>query len=299
MPAMESGENGAGETVDTDLGPVGLVRAGSGPPVLMIHGTPGGTDSSLAMGRFLVAGGFHLIAPARPGYPGTELGERQTIDDQADLHAALLDALGIERAAVITWSGGGPSGYRLAVRHPEKVSALTGFASVSKRYTPPDESLDERLIENTSAGNWLLRMLARHAPKSTVSSTLAAEGDLDRKELKALVEEAMSDEDERNVVLTMAMVVADHKNRVGGMENDLARFGKIEDLQLERITAPSLIIHGTADIDVTPDHGDHATATIPGADFLAMDRGTHLSLFVHPEAGAARQRVLDHFRPVT
>ena len=118
MPAMESGENGAGETVDTDLGPVGLVRAGSGPPVLMIHGTPGGTDSSLAMGRFLVAGGFHLIAPARPGYPGTELGGRQTIDDQADLHAALLDALGIERAAVITWSGGGPSGYRLAVRHP-------------------------------------------------------------------------------------------------------------------------------------------------------------------------------------
>lgn len=293
---MDSAEASPQEIVDTDLGPVAFARSGSGFPVLMVHGSPGGTDSSLAMGKFLTEGGFELIAPARPGYPGTGLDDRTTIDQQADLHAALLDALGIGKAALLTWSGGGPSGYRLAVRHPDRVSALTGFASVSRKYMPPKESLDERLIENTSAGNWLLRFLADHAPKSTVSSTLAAEGDLDRKELKALVDEAMENEDEKNVVLTMARVVADHANRVAGLENDMARFGEIEDLELEKIGAPALIIHGTADVDVTPDHGDHAAATIPGADFLAMAKGTHLSLFVHPDARDAQQRVLKLFR---
>ena len=293
---METDASALTESIKTDFGTVGLARRGSGPPVLFIHGSPGGSDSSLAMGSFLVEAGFELIAPARPGYPGTDLGELGGIDDQADLHAALLDALGIEKAAVITWSGGGPSGYRLAVRHPGKVAALTGFASVSKQYTPPKEGLDEKLIENTSAGNWLLRFLADHAPKSTVSSTLAAEGDLDRKDLKALVEEAMNDESEREVVLTMARVVADHANRAGGLENDMARFSEIENLELEKVSAPSLIIHGTADVDVTPDHGDHAAATIPGADFIGMEGGTHLSLFVHPEAKSVQQRVLDHFR---
>ena len=114
--------------------------------------------------------------------------------------------------------------------------------------------------------------------------------------MKALVDEAMENEDEKNVVLTMARVVADHANRVAGLENDMARFGEIEDLELEKIGAPALIIHGTADVDVTPDHGDHAAATIPGADFLAMAKGTHLSLFVHPDARDAQQRVLKLFR---
>lgn len=293
---MESAEAAPQETIKTELGTVAFAREGSGPPVLFVHGSPGGTDSSLTMGRFLVEAGFELIAPARPGYPGTLLGDLTGIDDQADLHAALLDALGINAAAVITWSGGGPSGYRLAVRHPEKVRALTAFASVSQKYTPPKEGIDEKLIENSSAGNWLLRFLADHAPKSTVSSTLAAEGDLSRKELRALVEQAMEDESQVDVVLTMAKVVADHANRAAGLENDMARFGEIEDLELKKISAPSLVIHGTADVDVTPDHGDHAAATIPGADFLAMEKGTHLSLFVHPEAGAAQQKVLELFR---
>ncbi len=82
------------ETVETALGPVELVRQGTGPPVLMIHGTPGGWDSSVAMGRFLVEAGCELIAPARPGYQDTPLDGRAAIDEQADLHAALLDALG-------------------------------------------------------------------------------------------------------------------------------------------------------------------------------------------------------------
>src|SRR3954471_3750344 len=121
------------EIVQTALGPVEVARRGSGSPVLFVHGTPGGFDSSLAMGRFLDEAGFEVIAPSRPGYLGTPLEGRESIDGQADLHAALLDALGHERAGLICWSGGGPSTYRLAVRHPERVSSLVAAAAASRQ----------------------------------------------------------------------------------------------------------------------------------------------------------------------
>src|SRR3954453_598194 len=174
------------ETVQTSLGPVEVGRSGSGPPVLFVHGTPGGSDSSLVMGRFLADAGFEVIAPSRPGYLGTPLAGQESIDDQADLHAALLESLGHERAGVVCWSGGGPSSYRLAVRHPERVSALVAFAAVSGQIDEPREGFEERLMMTTGFGNWVLREMAAPLPKSTVSATLGAEGDVTKDELKAL-----------------------------------------------------------------------------------------------------------------
>ena len=284
------------ETVETALGPVEVARDGDGPPVLMIHGTPGGWDSSLAMGRFLVDAGFALIAPARPGYQGTPLDGRVSIDEQADLHAALLEALGHSTAGVVAWSGGGPSGYRLAVRHPERVSALVAAAAVSQAYEPLDEDLETRLMLKTTPGNWVLRVLAAHAPKATVAATLKAEGDLSKDELKALTAEAMGDEPQREVVLTMADVVGDYAGRRDGIDNDWAQFGLITSLELERIATPALVVNGDADSDVPPAHSDFAAATIPGAERIVMERGTHLCLWVHPDAEATQARAIEVLR---
>lgn len=284
-------------TVGTPLGTIEVARVGAGPPVMVIHGTPGGSDSSVAMGRFLVDAGFEVIAPSRPGYLGTPLDGRRSIDDQGELLAALLDALGLERAGLLTWSGGGPSGYRLAVLHPDRVSALVAFAAVSQRYPEPRESLDERLLTKTGVGNWLLRFLTQHAPKSMVTQTLKAEGNLSKDELKGLIAETFEDDRMLEVVLTMANVVGDYAHRGAGVDNDWARFAEIESLDLQNVKAPTLVISGTADSDVPPQHSDYAAATIPGAERLVMERGTHLSLFVHPDSAAAQRRALEMLRP--
>ena len=272
------------QTIETHKGPIDIGRRGAGPPVLFVHGTPGGADSSLAMGWFLAEAGFEVIAPSRPGYLGTPLAGREEIDQQAHLLAALLDALGHERAGIVSWSGGGPSGYRLSVLHPERVSALVPFATVSKTYLPPKANVSERLMEKTTFGNWLLRFMTAHAPRSTVSATLKAEGDLSKEQLKDLTAEVMDSEAERTVVLTMAEVVADYEHRKVGVENDLSQFAKIESLELERIVAPTLVVVGSADIDVPTEHSQHAASAISGAEMLVMDGGTHLSLFAHPDA---------------
>jgi pimeloyl-ACP methyl ester carboxylesterase len=132
-----------------------------------------------------------------------------------------------------------------------------------------------------------------------ISATLDAEGDLSKAELKQLVAAAVANDRARDVVLTMANVVADRAHRREGIENDLARFAAIESLELEKINAPTLIISGTADIDVSPDHSTHAAETIPGAERLVLDRGTHLCLFVHPDANAAQARVIAKLRANT
>jgi pimeloyl-ACP methyl ester carboxylesterase len=284
------------DVVETARGPIEVARHGSGPPVLFVHGSPGGADSSVAMGRFLVDAGFALIAPSRPGYLGTPLEGRETIDDQADLLAALLDALEVERCGVVMWSGGGPSGYRLAVRHPGRVRALVPFSAVSHDYHLEDEDLNSRLFMTTRPGNWVLQFLADHAPKTTIAETLKAEGDLTRGELKALVDEVVRDDRQSDVVLTMAHVCADYAHRKAGMDNDFARFAAIESLELERIAAPTLVVNGDADTDVVPGYSDHAAATFPGGQRLVMARGTHLCLFAHPQCAAAQAQVVEHLR---
>lgn len=283
------------EIVETSLGPVEVGRQGSGDPVLFIHGTPGGHDVSLVMGRFLVDAGFEVIAPSRPGYLGTPLLDRQSIDAQADLMAALLDALGHSECRLLTWSGGGPAGYRLAVRHPDRVRSLVALNAVSEAYFPEKESPIARLMMETTIGNSMLHILAQHAPRTTMMETLLAESTLSKDELKGLLDEAMNDIDERDVVWSLAGVAGDWTHRQAGVENDLECFAAIDSLGLEQIQVPTLIIGGDADGDIPPGHSDHAAATIPAAEHLVMSDGSHICLFVHPEARAVQARVIELF----
>jgi pimeloyl-ACP methyl ester carboxylesterase len=284
------------QTVRTSRGDVALTRAGSGPPVLVVHGTPGGVDCSLTMSRFLVDAGFEAIAPARPGYPGTPLGSGRTIDEQADLHEALLDELGLDRVGVLAWSGGGPSSYRLAIRHPERVGSLVVFAGVSGHYVSPHLDAASRFALNTAAGNAVLRMLARRAPKSAISGTLAAEGELSKQELKRQVACVLEDPEQREFVLVMTRIAGDARHRRFGIDNDRDCFGSIDSLELDRVGVPTLLIHGDADTDVSPMHSKRAAEQIPGAEHLEIVCGTHFALFAHPEAADAQARAIEVLR---
>jgi pimeloyl-ACP methyl ester carboxylesterase len=97
------------------------------PVVLLLHGFP----TSSFMFRELIprlADKFRVIAPDLPGFGFTEVPEKRkytySFDALARTMEAFTDALGLSRYAIYVFDYGAPTGFRLAMAHPERVSAI-------------------------------------------------------------------------------------------------------------------------------------------------------------------------------
>ena len=217
--------------VDTSLGKVEYLDHGDGPPVLFVHGSPGGCDQGAVMTEFLVARGFRTVSISRPGYLGSPLTDQVAEpDQQADLELALVDTLGIGTFAVMCWSGGGPSSYRLAAKHPDRVSALVTLAAVSMQYEFANgiNSIEYSLLTG-AVGNWVLKEMVKHAPKSVVGMVASEEGDLTKEQAHALTEHIWNDETKRDFVMKVSATIS---GRHDGLKNDKQHFPEIGDLGL-------------------------------------------------------------------
>lgn len=109
--------------VPTAQGQVGVDEAGSGVPVLLLHGFP--HDRTLWTAQLATpAAGFRLIAPDLPGFGESSRIPTATLDAWADWCVALLDTLAIERAVVGGLSMGGYLALAIWRRHPQRVRAM-------------------------------------------------------------------------------------------------------------------------------------------------------------------------------
>jgi pimeloyl-ACP methyl ester carboxylesterase len=97
------------------------------PTILLLHGFP----TSSHMYRDLIpalADKFHLIAPDYPGFGYSSMPTvdkfQYTFDHLAEIVDKFITQIGLERYSVYVMDYGAPVGYRLAVKHPEKIEAL-------------------------------------------------------------------------------------------------------------------------------------------------------------------------------
>lgn len=273
---------------------VEYAETGSGPAVLFIHGSPGGSDQGVLMSQFLT-GSHRVVAPSRPGYRGTPLSaETSTPAQQAELAAGLMTDLGIERFHVVCWSGGGPSAYHLAAAHPDRVASVVAIAAVSTSY---DVDLkrrigiaEEKLLMNRF-GRWLAGRLTDGAPKTAVKMLLSEEGDLSRHDVKELTAQVLDDEAQRSFALSLFDTITGP--RKAGFDNDMDQYASLT-LPLAAVTAPVLLVHARTDADVDYSHSEHASASLPDARLLTIDSGTHVSAWVGPDAADVQAAVLEH-----
>ncbi|WP_376772759.1 alpha/beta fold hydrolase [Ancylobacter sonchi] len=98
-----------------------------GPVVLLLHGFP--TSSHMFRNLIpLLADKYRVIAPDYPGYGQSDAPEHTRFDYSfahfAEMIDTLVQRLGAQRYALYLMDYGAPVGYRLALRHPERVSAL-------------------------------------------------------------------------------------------------------------------------------------------------------------------------------
>jgi pimeloyl-ACP methyl ester carboxylesterase len=99
----------------------------SAPVVLLLHGFP----ASSFMFRELIprlADEFRVIAPDLPGFGFTEVPAKReytySFDALAQTIESFTDALGLKRYAIYVFDYGAPTGFRLAMAHPEQVTAI-------------------------------------------------------------------------------------------------------------------------------------------------------------------------------
>ena len=95
--------------------------------VLLLHGFP----TSSHMFRELIpalADRYHVVAPDLPGFGYTEAPDRATFKYSFDQLAQVVDrfteVVGLRRYAIYVFDYGAPIGFRLALRHPERITAV-------------------------------------------------------------------------------------------------------------------------------------------------------------------------------
>ena len=260
------------ELAHTSCGPIEYAQIGVGAPVLIVHGAGGGFDQGLDIGEPLASAGFRVIAMSRFGYLRTPLPADASPAGQADAHAGLLDALQIPQAAILGASAGAPSSLQLALRHPQRCSALVlvvpvafvaqTAAAMPRVGTVATESRFRTLLKS----DLLFWAGIRYARSTLIRSLLATP--------PALVGGA-SPQEQARIDQTLRHVLPISLRR-RGLDNDVAVIAALERYDLERIAVPTLAVSAADDLFATLDGTRYTAAHIAGARLMVFPNGGHL-----------------------
>jgi pimeloyl-ACP methyl ester carboxylesterase len=267
----------------TPRGHVEYAEYGEGPAVLALHGAMGGWDQSLLLARTIGGPGYRFVGLSRPGYLGTPLALARSPEEQADLYAAALDALGVRTALVMAVSGGGPSAIHFALRHRERCRGLV-LVSTCGGKVEARLPLAFQVLRLAARWPWLAAAMERkaagrdpaEAARRSLPDPAVRERTLRDPGAGPLFRELLASTSDR-----MAL-------RLPGTLNDVA-VTRTRTYPLERIAAPVLVVHGTEDRAVPFErHGKALAQRIPGAELVALAGGDHVAIFTHREEARAR-----------
>jgi pimeloyl-ACP methyl ester carboxylesterase/DNA-binding CsgD family transcriptional regulator len=188
---------------------------------------------------------------------GTGLSDRVSVGSLAeriDDIGAVMDALGIRRAAVYGVSEGGPLALLFAATHPDRVSALVVYGSFARRTVAPDYPIGvsmEAWAQQTefTERNWPVIDLERWAPS-------VAQDDGFREWLGEVRRYGASP---------------------GAARELMEVIGEIDVRSvLPAISVPTLVLHRAADATIASAMGRVIAEGIPGATFVELPGADHL-----------------------
>lgn len=268
--------------VATALGPIEIFDTGEGHVLLALHGGMGGWDQGhiLAQCLFGRRPPFRVIAVSRPGYLGTPMEARATPTAQADLLAALLDALGIQRALVAAVSAGGPAAINFAARHAARCAGLILVSTCTGHLTIPPGAARRlpfiRLAARLPPLGLLLSVLARVNPGPAARRSILDE---------EVMRRTLRHPEAGPLLIALQNSVASRlAARLPATLNDVTQFQRMAPLPLAEVRAPVLAIHGTGDRVVPVSHLERIGAAIPSATILRIPNGEHVCLCTHIDA---------------
>jgi pimeloyl-ACP methyl ester carboxylesterase len=278
-----------GVLLKTKCGPIQYQEAGTGVPLLVVHGSGGGHDQGMAFAGTLARQGVRVIAMSRFGYLGTPMPADASAAAQADAHVCLLDALGIGRAAVMGGSAGAPSALQMAIRHPDRVSALILLVPLAYKpaaqadSAPPMPAWVEATMMRLIGSDFLFWAALHVARDQVIKVVLATPPEL----------LATASPQERARVNTMLDNILPVSTRAEGLRSDSSVGKHLAPSPLEAVHVPTLIVSARDDGYGTYASAQYTASRIAGAKFVGFDQGGHVWVGHDDEVMAEILKLLD------
>lgn len=241
------------------------IEAGSGDPVVLVHGGGGGCAN-----WFRIIGPlsrrFHVLAPDLPGFgestPSRAHGALGT--QAAEFLAKWLDSVGVRTAAVVGTSFGALAALRLALAEPARVERLALVDAVG---LGTSVAVAVRLGALPVVRNLVLRPSRRGG--TLLFDRLLTGG---RVQLPGALREPLLDYlwacDTAGVAMTLRRTLPRFTGLVGQRERLTAE-------QLAAVRVPTLIVWGRRDRFVPVRHAERAARVIPGAALVVIEDAGH------------------------
>ncbi len=261
---------------------INLIDVGEGPPVFLVHGLPSCAGDWAGTVAELAAAGHRVIAYDRIGYGYSSRSEatldRYTYDSNAHDLLALMDALDIERAALVGWSYGGGVVQLVAQVAPERVSHLVLIGAVGPTLAAEEpEPLD--VIVASPLGSAILSWVASVPPLSRITT-------------HGSLVQAFAREDaipEGWTEYTRAMLGMPGVLRTFALE---MRRNNLSGFRPEEIAVPALVLHGSDDYLVPLSVGEALDRRLPNSTLSVVPEGSHMLPITHPKLVAEQIHLL-------
>jgi pimeloyl-ACP methyl ester carboxylesterase len=245
-------------------GAIGYDEAGSGQPVLLLHGFP--HDRTLWAAQLAAPpAGARLIALDLPGFGESAHADVPSLDHWADWVAEAMDALHLPPAVVGGLSMGGYLAFALWRRHPRRVRGLV-------------------LADTRAGADTLEGQEKRVAMQATVLKD--GPGAIAAAMLPGMVGKTTREQNPRAVEYLDAMM---RRASVGAIHDalDALRTRPDSTPTLATITVPTLVICGAEDTLTPVRESEALRAGIPDAQLAVIPGAGHASCVEHPAAFSA------------
>lgn len=195
-----------------------------------------------------------------------------SLEDMARDAVGLLDALGIREAHIVGASMGGMIAQRIAISHPGRARTLTSIASSAH---PLDQDPEVQSSFDVARFQGIHEKLVARFPNHLTVPAETIEFRLGAAQAFAGSRFPFDEDSQRKAI---ASNILDRKGfnpraQAHHLAAVLASGSRLE--ALGRISAPTLILHGTEDPLVPPGHGAKCAAHIPGAKLARMEGVGH------------------------
>ena len=274
---------GKSSVIGTRHGPMEYAQAGSGPPLLMIHGTGGGFDQGLMFSEGIIRNGIRVIAPSRFGYLRSSWPVNPSSARQADAFVDLLDHLKLDKVVVAGGSAGALSAVQFALRRPERTSALILIVPAAnvEGHDPNEMSApQEWLVRRLMTSDFLFWAAKEIMSKQMIGFLLATDPQL----------LAHSRPAERRRAYEILDQILPISRRWRGMLNDAKLAGHPARVDFTQLRVPLLVLSADDDRFGTAPTARAIARQVPGSRLIIYPTGGHIFLGHQDDSALATAR---------